>query len=118
MDDKPNQLVEQKTDNTAQPTSYSKFIYAGLGLVILLACLMPASGSAQALAYPLVILGFMAGCDFLRRSIVGSRDTSNLIVKIFMIMGGLGVGIVIFFICSFSALFVAISKSPETVSCG
>jgi NAD/NADP transhydrogenase alpha subunit len=88
-----------------------------LGALILLAIFLPNSSFAQMLAYPIIILGALAGIKFFMDSIRFSK-TKNPLVRSFVIFGGLGVGAVIFIVCLIAGAIVGFAKDPNPQSTG
>lgn len=93
-------------------------MFLGLGVLIFLAIFLPNSSAAQALAYPIIILGAVAGIKFFIDSIRSSRKVNNALVKTFVIFGGLGVGVVIFIVCLIAGAIVGFTKDPNPQSTG
>lgn len=97
-----------------KPTNY---IAVGLGALILLAIFLPSSSFAQLLAFPIIILGAVAGIKFFIDSIRSSKGR-NPLVQSFVIFGGLGVGAVIFIVCLIAGAIVGFAKDPNPQSTG
>src|SRR3989344_1367375 len=103
----PQQNAAQEAP-VKKPTHY---LAAGLGVMILLAIFLPNSSFAQMLAYPIIILGAVAGIKFFIDSVRSSK-TKNPLVRSFVIFGGLGVGSVIFIVCLTTGAIVGFAKDP------
>lgn len=131
----PNNLVNQVVPPSPQPQQPlspqappgseqsapvkkpSHYITAGLGVLILLAIFLPNSSFAQLLAWPIIILGAVAGIKFFVDSLRSSK-ASNPLVRSFVVLGGLGVGIVIFVVCLIAGAIVGFAKDPNPQSTG
>lgn len=101
--------------DTIQPAPEKKpvhYIMAAFGILILLSIFLPKSTIAQGIVWPIVIFGLVAGISFLVRSYRAGQSSSP-IVKVFSIVGGLGVGIVIFIACVIWGVVAAASKNPN-----
>jgi hypothetical protein len=88
------------------------YIVAAFGLLFLLVFILPNSEFAQFLAFPIVILGGVSGIKFFVDAIISSK-ASNPFVRTFIILGGLGVGVVIFLVCLFAGAAVSFGKDPH-----
>lgn len=109
----PHQTAPQEAP-VKKPTHY---ITAGLGVLILLAIFLPNSSFAVMLAWPIIILGAVAGIKFFIDSVRSSK-TKNPLVKSFVIFGGLGIGAVIFIVCLIAGAIVGFAKDPNPQSTG
>lgn len=112
-----NPAPTQAPDSMQQPVPAPQrkphhYIVAGFGVLIVLAIFLPRSNVAQMLCIPIVILGAAGGITFFVESIHSSKK-SNPFVRSFLILGGLGVGIVIFNISLIAGLVVFTSKNPN-----
>ncbi len=103
---------------TAPVKKPHNYAFLGLGVLILLAIFLPNSSAAQALAYPIIILGAIAGIKFFIDSIRSSRRVNNVLAKSFVVFGGLGVGVVIFIVCLIAGAIVGFAKDPHPQSTG
>ena len=110
----PQQPAPAQTDPKRKPINYVLF---GLGVLIVAAIFLPNSTFAQALAYPIWLCGAAAGILFFIDTINSSKSKSPL-VRSFIILGGVGVGVVIFVICLVAGAFVGFSKDPNPQSTG
>lgn len=93
------------------------YIGAVFGLLIVMAMFLPASSFTENLGWPIGILGVVAGLTFMWSAIIESRKTNKL-VQPFVILGGIGMGVVIFIICLVIAVIVGLSKNPHPQSTG
>ncbi len=93
------------------------YLFAGFGILIVLAIFLPNSVLAQSLAYPIIILGGISGVVFFVESIKSSQTMSPL-VRPFVIFGGFGVGVFIFFTTLIVGAIVGFSKDPNPQGCG
>lgn len=101
--------------DTIQPAPEKKpihYIMAAFGILILLSLFLPKSTISQAIVWPIVLFGLVAGISFLIKSYRAGQRGSP-IVKVFSIVGGLGVGVVIFIACVIWGLVAAASKNPN-----
>jgi hypothetical protein len=85
------------------------FIFASL---LILSFFMPEGNAAPLLAWPVIIFGVVAGLSFLVKCINEASKASNVFVKVFLVLCGLGIGFVIF-IVGLIAGFVAGMKDPD-----
>ena len=119
----PPQPVIQPTPPSPQPIStvppapqkhIGNYIIVGFGVLILLSMVLPKSRVAQMLFIPIILLGAVAGITFFVKSIRSSKG-SNPLVRVFVIFGGLGVGVVIFIISLIQGLVVFAVKDPNQI---
>jgi uncharacterized protein YqhQ len=108
----------QPNEQPNKPTTLEKskkfghFLLAIFGILAVLVFILPNSSTAQALAFPILLFGTVAGIKFFVDSIISTRE-KNPVVRTFLVLGGLGVGIVIFFIFLILGLGVAAAKDPH-----
>lgn len=115
----PNALAEQtQTPPPAPRKRAHNYAFLGLGILILLAIFLPNSEFAQMLGIPIVILGAVAGIKFLADSVSYGMKLKNALVTAFVIVGGLGVGIVIFLASLVAGFIVGYAKDPHPQSTG
>jgi len=93
------------------------YIVTAFGVLILLTIFLPKSSLAQSLAFPVIILGAVAGIKFIIDAIRSSR-TKPALVRLFFIFGGFGVGIFIFIACVIAGTIIGFSKDPNPQGCG
>lgn len=110
--------VPQQTAPQAAPIKKpTNYIAVGFGVLILLVIFLPNSTLAQMLAYPIIILGAIAGIKFFIDSIRSSR-AKNPLIRSFVVFGGFGVGAVIFIVCLIAGAIVGFAKDPNPQSTG
>jgi len=115
------QTISASQSVVYEPAPVSKlhnYVVSGIGVLILLVIFLPASRVSQALAYPIIILGAVAGIKFFIDSIRACKRESNVFIKTFVFFGGLGIGGVIFIVFFIAGAIVGFSKDPNPQSTG
>ena len=85
------------------------FLFVGL---LLVSFMMPPSDIAPLLALPVILFGVAAGLAFLVKCVNEAGKASNIFVKVFLVLCGLGIGFVIFIVGLIGG-FVAGFKDPD-----
>lgn len=101
----------------APKIKFVNYLFTAFGILILLAIFLPNSALAQSLAYPIILLGLISGIAFFIESIRSSATMSPL-ARPFIIFGGFGVGVFIFFTTLIVGVIVGFSKDPNPQGCG
>lgn len=107
----------QQVSYAAPKKYFSSYLYSSFGVLILLAIVLPPSPLSQALAYPVILLGIVSGVKFAIESIRTSAKSIPLF-RPFIIIGGIGIGIVIFLACAIAGAVVGFVKDPNPQSTG
>jgi len=103
----PPSPVQPEYDVTPRKHHYLMMTF---GVLVILSILAP-GGLAALMVIPIAIFGFIAGIRFLVESVRATSD-SNPMIRLFGLVGGLGVGAVIFIACVMWGAGVAIAKNP------
>lgn len=93
------------------------YLLTAFGVLLLLVIFLPNSAFAQSLAYPIIILGLVAGVAFFVETVKSSKNM-NVLARGFIIFAGVGVGVVIFFASLIAGVVVGFSKDPNPQGCG
>lgn len=112
-----HQGAAQPAKSAYSSSPFKRYAGTGIGLLVALAIFAPASYLTQQLAWPIIGLGAFAGVKFFIDAINLSRKM-NPIVRSFAILGGLGVGIVIFIACVIGGIVIGFTKDPNPQSTG
>lgn len=110
-------ITPQYAPEAAPKVRVGNYLLTAFGVLLLLVIFLPNSAFAQSLAYPIIILGFVAGVMFFVET-VKSSSKMNVLARGFIIFAGVGVGIVIFFASLIAGVVVGFSKDPNPQGCG